>query len=302
MAKQKRLGKRNKLTIGSIVAAGLVLFFAWVAQGPARPYLEAVGLDISSLTGSDSYSKPSSYQGDGSEFLFGGMPKSERKLLLLDNPGFLIGYDEGHHSPAWVAFRMSGPVVYHDHERIGGFEVDERTKSQISHGDYTRSGYSRGHMAPSYGIYSRYGKDAQRATYLMTNICPQLQDLNGGRWASLERKIAGTPNGDGGWAERFKEIWVMAGPVYDSHERELKSGVEVPDAFFKIVLDRDETSGGLRVLAFLSRNVKGKGRLEDDLTSVDNIEKLTGLDFFPELEDDVEDEIESRTARFLWPD
>ena len=97
----------------------------------------------------------------------------------------------------------------------------------------------------------------------------------------------------------FEEVWVTTGPVYDEHKETLKSGVEIPDAFFKIIVD--EVSGTPRVLAFvIDQDVTGSERFSQFLASVDFIEGETGLDFLTGLEDGIEDEIEAKNARSVW--
>ena len=97
----------------------------------------------------------------------------------------------------------------------------------------------------------------------------------------------------------FEELWIITGPVYDEHKETLKSGVEIPDAFFKIVVD--DVSGIPRVLAFvIDQDVGGSERFSQFLASVDFIEGATGLNFLAELEDEVEDEIEAKKAGKVW--
>ena len=68
------------------------------------------------------------------------------------------------------------------------FEVDPEAADCPTPDDYTRTGYDRGHMAPNYLIATRYGKVAQRETFLMSNIVPQTPELNRGPWRILEEK------------------------------------------------------------------------------------------------------------------
>ena len=144
-------------------------------------------------------------------------------------------------------------------------------------------------MAPNYAIGSRYGETAQRETFLMSNIVPQMPTLNRTVWRLLEERVAKE------YAMNFEEVWIITGPVYDEHKESLKSGVEIPDAFFKIIVD--EVSGKPRVLAFvIGQDVTGSDRFSQFLTSVDEVEKQTGLDFLAELEDGLEDQIEAGKA------
>ena len=97
----------------------------------------------------------------------------------------------------------------------------------------------------------------------------------------------------------FEEVWIITGPVYDDNREELKSGVEIPDAFFKIIID--EQSGQPRVMAFMiDQDVGGSERFSQFLMSVDEVEKEAVFDFLSGIEDGLEDEIEAKMLRSVW--
>jgi endonuclease G len=291
--RRPRSKKRAAVSIALLVLVGVIFFFL---QGPGRRLLNR--LDLPLLRGWGFTSVSISEESAG--LVFGGVPRGPEALVLLENRAYLAAYDETRRNPAWVAYRIPGRVRFRNHERPEDFSVDERTRSRVASEDFTRSGYSRGHLAPSYAIYSRFGKKAQAETFLMSNIAPQLQGMNGGVWRSLEYRVAGDSPGDDCWSRAFGELWVIAGPVYDRKRKRLKSGVEIPDAFFKIVVDVDEGGGGVRVLAFLVPNRKRPPELSACLVPVDEIESRTGLDFFPDLDDGEEEALERRTPSALW--
>lgn len=233
---------------------------------------------------------------DASKHIYAGQPRREtypHKVTVLKNKGFVLGYCEKRKSPVWVAYRLFKVENPKTEKRPSRFRVDERTKSKVNHDDYTRSGYDRGHMAPNYGIATRYGREAQLETFLMSNICPQKPKLNRQRWRLLEEKVAKE------YANDLEEVWVITGPIFDEKVEQLASGVEIPDAFYKIVLD--EKDGKPRMIAFvIQQEVKGNESLPDYLTSVDSVEKLTGLDFFSELENELENQLEAEKPNGLW--
>lgn len=127
----------------------------------------------------------------------------------------------------------------------------------------------------------------------MGNIVPQTRELNQIRWRALEEKEAND------FAVRLERVWVVTGPVFDQRIERLASGVEIPDAFYRIILD--EENGQPRVLAFLApQTVTGNERLSQLLTSVREVERQTGLDFFPELPKVVQKRIEAVGSQRLW--
>ena len=232
--------------------------------------------------------------------IYGGYPQSTEpnKPKILKNIGYVVGYSEIRKNPIWAAYRIfkvENPVK---HNRPSRFKTDKRTEAKISHDDYTNSGYSRGHMAPNYVIDICFGKDAQLETFLMSNICPQKQSLNGGIWQNLEMKIAKK------WGKECGMVWVICGPIFDDHIEKINSGVEIPDEFFMIVVDENNDNGSprIRVLAFIfeHRVESERPTLQESLTTVDAIEERTGLDFLHELPDELENKIEAKKADSLW--
>lgn len=92
---------------------------------------------------------------------------------------------------------------------------------------------------------------------------------------------------------------MVTGPIYDEDIQRLSTGVEVADKFFKIVID--EASGAPRAQAFVIRQDQISGcRLAIYLTSINEVEKVIGFDFFRELPDEIEDELEMKISPDLW--
>ncbi|MBI2382960.1 MAG: DNA/RNA non-specific endonuclease [Gammaproteobacteria bacterium] len=207
----------------------------------------------------------------------------------LQNPGFAIGYSEWYRAPLWVAFRARALPPGKAGQRPERFGVDERTLARVSAEDYSGSGYDRGHLAPNFLIARLYGRDAQRATFDMSNIAPQTPRLNQLLWQRIEEAEADIV------APAAGELWVVAGPVFGA--RRLHSGVAVPEAFYRIWLDDRPR----RVLAFLvPQDVCGDEPLERFVVTVDEVERHTGLDFFHRLPDAEEAALEAAPADPGW--
>lgn len=228
----------------------------------------------------------------------GGMPVATgypNRIRVLGRIGYVAGYDETRRNPAWVAYQVPNGQAGRAGERPEAFEIDYATSSKIRPEDYTNSGYDRGHMAPNYAIETRYGQQAQQETFLMSNIVPQKADLNRGPWRELEMKVAGR----GGLANRFGGVWVITGPVYGGYSNRLRRGIEVPAAFYKIIID--DMGGRPRALAFIiPQTAPRHAKPETYLTSVNEIERQTGLDFLSQLDDTLEEQIESVQEGALW--
>jgi endonuclease G len=232
-------------------------------------------------------------------FTFAGVPQNQdprREVKMLVNHGFVVGYSEDLKNPLWVAYRVCETEQPLDTERPMIFMIDERTDAKVSDGDYTSSGFHRGHMAPNSAIETRFGRLAQLETFLMSNICPQKGALNLGAWKSLETKVRNQ------YANDLTEVWIVAGPIFGADPERLGSGVAVPEKFYKIVVNRfGFRDSKIEMLAFIFPQAPPSGAsLNGFLTSVDEIEHRTKLDFFHELPEKTEVKLESETASAVW--
>lgn len=231
--------------------------------------------------------------------LWGGTPvptagPQASLIRVLVNRGYVVGYNDARGSPAWAAYHVRDlaqlPAAL---PRPAKFSIDRRTTARIAPESYNDSGYDRGHLAPNYVIASRYGAVAQEETFLMSNIAPQRHALNAGVWKELEMKIANA------YPARYQEVWVFAGPIFGEHPRELRGGVEIPEAFWMIVVDEHEAKA--RTLALIvPQDAPPSMDLGRCLTSIDEIERRTQLDLFPELDDGSETIVEAQLTPRVW--
>lgn len=225
--------------------------------------------------------------------VYGGAPRGPAGVRVLANLGYVVGYSDALGNPLWAAYRAPDSEPAAAPPRPGEFSLDLRSAARIEPADYAGSGYDRGHLAPNFVIATRYGRRAQAETFLMTNITPQRHALNSGPWRELEQRIAT------GYAARFGEVWVVAGPVFGANPPRLRRRVAVPEACYMILID--ESAGRVRATAYLfPQTTPAEGRLDDYLVSIDEIERRTGLDFLPELPDAAEAALESRRAERSW--
>jgi len=232
--------------------------------------------------------------------IYKGVPESQGLnawYRVFRNADFMLGYSDLRGNPLWVAYALSavdkGAKRY---KRPSTFKVDWRSLNQVTHKDYTRSGYDRGHMAPNYAISSLYGRAAQLDSFLMSNISPQSPKLNRKLWQRLEE--VGVKH----FTQLPGKLWVLTGPVFDEHTQRLSSAwrVEIPDAFYKIYI-REIANKPPQTLAFLMpQKVRGNESLNRYVVSIDKIESLTGLNFLSELDDDIEAQVEASSASVGW--
>lgn len=212
------------------------------------------------------------------------------KSQLKDYEGFRVSFNSRNRTSNWVAWELLRSETSGASGRSNKFWTDAEIDNCPSTGDYTRSGYDRGHLCPA--ADQKWSDQAMEDCFVMANITPQDHALNSGAWATLETK-------ERAWAERDSALLIVAGPVYtDQDKRMIGSGVRVPGAFFKVLVAPylEQPRG----IAFVYPNMSAPGNMQNYVMTIDDVEKLTGFDFFYNLPDDVENEVESKASFAEW--
>lgn len=223
-----------------------------------------------------------------------GWPASHYQVLeLLEFKAFALAYDEQHEQAAWVAYRLVAKGKAPRHDRYDRFMADDKVSTGSAHpDDYSNTGFDRGHLAPA-GDFST-DKEALRETFYMSNMSPQEPSFNRGIWNKLENQVRE-------WAEENQDLWVITGPVLLNQKRLKKIGqnqVSVPRHYYKIVLDAREP--GIKMIGFVLKNKGSNKALSEFILPVDSIERMTGLDFFPMLPDELEETLEGIATDADW--
>lgn len=213
--------------------------------------------------------------------------------IILNHNGYVTSYNSDACIPEWVAYELTDEEsrgTEQRNDRIFKMDPDYRGR-QAKREDYSNSGWTKGHMAPARDF--AWSSDAMDQTFYLTNICPQSEELNANDWNYLERRVRS-------WAREFGKVWVVTGPVIGKNKYGTigERNVVVPDAFFKAVLAPVGT--GYSAIGFVMGNDSRRYYLRDCSLSIDRLEDLTGIDFFPQLEDTVEEEVESRYRLSDW--
>ena len=217
---------------------------------------------------------------------------TDRPEQILKRVAYTASYNSDLRIPNWVAWRLTGAHTRGKNKRAG-VKFHEDTDVPMPRAvdfDYVRSGYDRGHLCPS--ADNRWDATAQEQSFLLTNVCPQDHNLNVGDWHELEilcRK----------WAKTYGSIYIVAGPVLfkGKHKTIGKNKVTVPEAFFKVVLCMEGTP---KAIGFISRNESGNRPKSYYVNTIDDVERITGIDFFPALPDKVENEVEATSSLEAW--
>jgi len=219
---------------------------------------------------------------------------------LLYREGYILSHNNWLKIPNWVAYHIDKGCLDAKLGRSDDFRPDTSLKEwqRAELEDYRRSGYDRGHLAPSADM--KCSEEMNSDSFLLSNMAPQIGiGFNRGIWKDLEDKVRD-------WARTRKDVYVFTGPAFDPVGGEMrfrllgKDRVAVPTHFFKIVIDR-KGPGQVEAIAFLLPNQKlPAGDLKGHLTSIEAIERMTGLDFLEKLPDEEEDRVESMPAKEPW--
>lgn len=210
---------------------------------------------------------------------------------VVNYEGYSLSFNSKMHIPNWVAWELTGKETNGTEPRKDNFRSDDNVMGSAEQWDYSYSGYDRGHMAPAGDM--KWSKKAMDESFYMTNMCPQAKTLNTGAWKRLEEKCRQ-------WAEIDSAIIIVCGPILTDPIEEFigDSRVAVPQRFFKVILSPYVDTP--RGIGFIMPNGKVPGGMQASAVSIDEVERITGLDFFSSLPDEIENEVESQCRFHYW--
>lgn len=237
-------------------------------------------------------SQVSREQPEGGDDLLLAVTPDSVPSMILERAGYVTSYNKKTKLPNWVAWHLTAENTKGSHSRksIDFMEDEDVPTPRADDWDYYNSGYDRGHMCPAGD--NKWDSEAMRQSFLFTNICPQAPGLNRGDWNEME-------NACRSWARENGDIYIVCGPIlYKGRHKTIgKHKVVVPEAFFKVVLCMRGTP---KAIGFIYKNEDGNRPKGDYVNSVDEVECITGFDFFASLPDDVEKAVESTADLDDW--
>ncbi|MCX7547909.1 DNA/RNA non-specific endonuclease [Xanthomarina sp. F1114] len=265
----------NKRSIYSIIGALIlssVLFFEF--------YLDEKEKQDSVVSGK-------TVKSDTNEFF---LPTSTSGQVI-HHESYSLSYSEPHEQAEWVAYELKKEHLSNTNFTRPYFEVDPAVKTGAAHWrNYKNSGFDRGHLCPAGD--RAYSQEAFNETFLTSNISPQNHEFNAGIWNTLEQKVRY-------WASKYNGVFVVTGGVLEDQLKTIgDEKVAVPKQFYKILIDTN--SGETKMIAFLIPHENSRDPLYKFVVPVDSIEKLTGIDFFPELDDVLENKLEASASYKGW--
>jgi len=212
---------------------------------------------------------------------------------LVHHTYYSLSYSDQDEQAEWVFYEIREERILGLVSRSNNFRSDEKiSANSATLSDYKGAGYDRGHLAPA-GDMS-FSTTAMSESFYMSNMSPQHPSFNRGIWRKLESLVRS-------WGS-LSSIYVVTGPISASKSvcKFLigKNNVCVPTHYYKVIYDPSEE----KMIAFVLPNERGEKELSDYVSSVDYVETLTDIDFFPNLEDRLEKKLESEenTENWIW--
>ena len=195
---------------------------------------------------------------------------------ILYRHGYIASYNKDNKIPNWVAWHLTAAHTRGEAQRPGNawHEDPDVPRPRATSADYRKSGWTRGHMCPAGD--NKWDAEAMYDTFLLSNCCPQHSNLNTGTWNQIEMSCRR-------WAEKFGGLYIVCGPILfrQQHTTIGDNKVVVPEAFFKVIacLDGAHPQG----IAFVCRNNDGNKKKDLYVNSIKEVERITGMTFFPHL-------------------
>ena len=210
---------------------------------------------------------------------------------IVKHDYYTLSYNEKYEQAEWVAYELKKSYVRSSNFERPYFIEDPKVKTRSADWrNYKKSGYDKGHLCPAGDM--EFTINAYNDTFFTSNISPQLHNFNGGVWNRLEQKVRY-------WATKYDGVYVITAGVLQPNLKTIgQEQVLVPNYFYKILLDI--SNGQYKMIAFLVPNAKSNKPLYEFVVSVDSIEKMTGIDFFPKLDDKIENNLEKNSDYKAW--
>lgn len=211
---------------------------------------------------------------------------------IIKRKNYTLNYNEDHEVANWVSYELDHTKLQNCTKRNDNFRSDPLiTTGSATDNDYRGSGFDRGHLVPAGDM--KHTLEAMSDTFYFSNMTPQPSSFNRGIWSRLENLMRS-------WGLRYGKIWIVTGPVLKDNLRAIgnRNQVSVPEEYFKVILKKENQA--FVGIGFLMSTNLISGKLEEYVVTINEVEELTGFDFFQFLDDKVEEEIEQRSETKNW--
>jgi endonuclease G len=214
---------------------------------------------------------------------------SSKQGYLIKHGHYTLSYSGTHRQAEFSYYFLPAETIQGGQKRTDDFRVDPKVKADpVKPTDYQKSGYDRGHLCPAGDM--TFNSTAMSETFFMSNMSPMAPSFNRGIWSKLEDWVRDTALANGG-------VYVVTGPVLSSSCGALKGSITVPCLFYKVIYKGGPSP---KMIGFLLANEGASGSVQQFVVPVDQIEVKTGIDFFPQLENSLEQTLESKVNLKGW--
>jgi endonuclease G len=214
------------------------------------------------------------------------MPREQQVNHTL----FSLSYHEGYELASWAAYQLTPEQAGASGTCREKYAEDPMVTTGSSEPkDYKNAGFIMAQLVPVEDLFT--SQKAMEESYLMSNVVPQKPAFNKYVWKAIEKLIRE-------WAKEGNTLYIVAGPVLADAPFGTfgPNKVSIPVRYYKAVLDVH----GERAIGFIFRGNVATGTPRSFAVSVDELEKITGMDFFPQLQDDLEQAVESKFDVRQW--
>jgi len=220
-----------------------------------------------------------------------GTPNSRFPLQILSQPSYINMFSKTNRLTSCIAFRLDdegSPKNYDDTTIQADSRFPQIDAQSMMLGEWTP--YP---LAPYQALVRQHGKRGLNDAQLATNHAPMKEAFFDGVWKKAMREFTER------YPKRFDEIWIYLGPIYGPESSKFSSGISVPDGFYVIAFDLTN-EGGLRALSLLIPSDAESLNLNNYITSIDHLEKFSGLQFLPDLHSSLRSTIGSYVSPSVW--
>ena len=219
------------------------------------------------------------------------LPSLTNEEVIIEHTGFRLAYSEKHEQAKWVAYEFTKAETIKKVDRTDDFRPDPKVLTgSATSTDYKGSGFDRGHLAPAGDL--SWSAEAMSCSFFYSNMSPQTPSFNRGIWKKLEEQVRD-------WSKTYDTIYVVTGPVLeDSLPTIGENMVSIPKYYYKVILEYKSNS--TKAIGFILPNEKSPFPLNNFIVSIDSVEQMTGIDFFHQLPDSIENKIEKSVCNACW--
>lgn len=215
---------------------------------------------------------------------------SSERIITHEGYSFTFSYE--HNQAYWIAYYLTPQRVEGSVQRSGHFQKDpELPNAEVGPGDYRNSGLDRGHLAPAADM--KWDEQAMKESFYFSNISPQNPKFNRGIWRQLEEKVRE-------FVYLSDTLYIVTGPIFGQRIGAIGNNlVTIPNAYYKALLgywDKKWHAVGF----VLEQYPLSSGEISEYAISIDDLERITHINFFHHLPDEIEEAIEREFDYSEW--